>query len=88
MPVGRARPPARRRGAPVQRVELRLAACGGALVLALRTLIDRYFPDLPFFGRDSTEAGAKIMRHLGFFSFDGAEHLYWRCCNVMEDVRA
>ena len=60
----------------------------GALVLALRTLIDRYFPDLPFFGRDSTEAGAKIMRHLGFFSFDGAEHLYWRCCNVMEDVRA
>jgi hypothetical protein len=60
----------------------------GALVLALRTLIDRYFPDLPFFGRDSTEAGAKIMRHLGFFSFDGAENLYWRCANAMEDVSA
>jgi hypothetical protein len=56
----------------------------GALVLALRTLIDRHFPDLPFFGRDSTEAGAKIMRHLGFFSFDGTPHLFWRCCSVMD----
>jgi hypothetical protein len=56
----------------------------GALVLALRTLIDRYFPDLPFFGRDSTEAGGRIMRHLGFFPVDGADHLYWRCCSVMD----
>ncbi len=56
----------------------------GALTLGLRTLIDRYFPDLPFFGRASTEAGARIMRHLGFFPFDGVEHLLWRCCNVME----
>jgi hypothetical protein len=60
----------------------------GALVLALRTLIDRHFPDLPFFGRDSTEAGARIMRHLGFFPFDSVEHLYWRCCNVMQDAAA
>jgi hypothetical protein len=58
----------------------------GALVLALRTLIDRHFPDMPFFGRDSTEAGARIMRHLGFFPFDATPHLYWRCCNVMELV--
>lgn len=58
----------------------------GALVLALRTLIDTHFPDLPFFGRDSTEAGAKIMRHLGFFPFDGVEHLFWRCHDVMEAV--
>jgi len=55
----------------------------GALVLALRTLIDTHFRDLPFFGRDSTEAGARIMRHLGFFPFDGAPHLFWRCCAVM-----
>ncbi len=56
----------------------------GALVLALRTLIDRHFPDLPFFGRDTTEAGARIMRHLGFFPFDATPHLFWRCCSVME----
>lgn len=56
----------------------------GALVLGLRTLIDRYFPDLPFFGRDSTEAGAKIMRHLGFYPFDNTPHLFWRCASVME----
>jgi hypothetical protein len=56
----------------------------GALVLGLRALIDRYFPDLPFFGRDSTEAGARIMRHLGFFPFDTTPHLFWRCASVME----
>lgn len=56
----------------------------GALVLGLRTLIDRHFPDLPFFGRDSTEAGARIMQHLGFFPFDATPHLFWRCCTVME----
>jgi hypothetical protein len=56
----------------------------GALVLALRTLIDKHFPDLPFFGKDTTEAGAKIMRHLGFFPFDGVDHLYWRCRSVMD----
>lgn len=56
----------------------------GALVLALRTLIDKHFPDLPFFGKDTTEAGAKIMRHLGFYPFDGVDHLYWRCRSVME----
>ena len=56
----------------------------GALVLALRTLIDKHFPDLPFFGKDTTEAGAKIMRHLGFFPFDGVDHLFWRCRTVMD----
>lgn len=56
----------------------------GALVLGLRTLIDRYFPDLPFFGRDTTEAGARIMRHLGFSPFDTTPHLFWRCASVME----
>lgn len=56
----------------------------GALVLALRTLIDKHFPDLPFFGKDTTEAGAKIMRHLGFFPFDGVDHLFWRCRSVMD----
>lgn len=56
----------------------------GALVLGLRTLIDRYFPDLPFFGRDSTESGARIMRHLGFYPFDNTPHLFWRCASVME----
>jgi hypothetical protein len=56
----------------------------GALVLGLRSLIDRYFPDLPFFGRDSTEAGARIMRHLGFVPFDTTPHLFWRCASVME----
>ncbi len=55
----------------------------GALVLALRTLIDRHFPDLPFFGRDTTAAGAKIMSHLGFEAFDDTPHLYWRCQSVM-----
>jgi len=58
----------------------------GALVLALRTLIDKHFPDLPFFGRDSTEAGARIMRHLGFAPFDGTPHLFWRCCSVMDEA--
>jgi len=58
----------------------------GALVLALRTLIDRHFPDLPFFGRDATEAGARIMRHLGFAPFDGTPHLFWRCCSVMDEA--
>jgi hypothetical protein len=53
-------------------------------VLGLRTLIDRHFPDLPFFGRDSTDAGARIMRHLGFFPFDSTPHLFWRCASVME----
>ena len=56
----------------------------GALVLGLRSLIDHYFPDLPFFGRDSTEAGARIMRHLGFVPFDNTPHLFWRCASVME----
>jgi hypothetical protein len=56
----------------------------GSLVLGLRTLIDRHFPDLPFFGRDSTEAGARIMRHLGFYPFDTTPHLFWRCASVME----
>ena len=56
----------------------------GALVLGLRTLIDRHFPDLPFFGRDSTDAGARIMRHLGFYPFDTTPHLFWRCASVME----
>jgi hypothetical protein len=56
----------------------------GALVLGLRTLIDKYFVELPFFGRDSTEAGARIMRHLGFDSFDDTPHLFWRCASVME----
>lgn len=58
----------------------------GTLVLGLRTLIDTHFPDLPFFGRDSTPAGARIMRHLGFFPFDDAPHLFWRCCQLMEPV--
>jgi hypothetical protein len=55
----------------------------GALVLALRTLIDTHFPDLPFFGRDTTAAGGRIMAHLGFSPFDDVEHLYWRCRSVM-----
>lgn len=59
----------------------------GALVLGLRTLIDKHFTDLPFFGRDSTEAGARIMRHLGFFPFDDTPHLFWRCCSLMEPVQ-
>jgi hypothetical protein len=58
----------------------------GALVLGLRTLIDTHFTDLPFFGRDSTEAGARIMRHLGFFPFDDTPHLFWRCCSLMEPI--
>jgi hypothetical protein len=60
----------------------------GALVLGLRTLIDRHFQDLPFFGRDSTEAGARIMAHLGFFPFDSTPHLYWRCCSLMQEIAA
>ena len=55
----------------------------GALVLALRTLIDHHFPDLPFFGRDTTAAGGRIMAHLGFAPFDDVEHLYWRCCSLL-----
>lgn len=58
----------------------------GALVLGLRTLIDTHFTDLPFFGRDSTDAGARIMRHLGFFPFDDTPHLFWRCCSLMEPI--
>lgn len=58
----------------------------GALVLGLRTLIDRHFPDLPFFGRDSTEAGARIMNHLGFAPFEGTPHLFWRCRDIMGDA--
>jgi hypothetical protein len=60
----------------------------GALVLALRKLIDHHFPDLPFFGRDTTEAGARIMRHLGFFPFDATPHLFWRCCSAMDENAA
>lgn len=60
----------------------------GALVLALRKLIDTHFPDLPFFGRDTTEAGARIMRHLGFPPFDATPHLFWRCCTVMDENAA
>jgi hypothetical protein len=60
----------------------------GALVLALRKLIDTHFPDLPFFGRDTTEAGARIMRHLGFPPFDATPHLFWRCCSVMDENAA
>ena len=60
----------------------------GALVLGLRTLIDRHFQTLPFFGRDSTEAGARIMAHLGFFPFDSTPHLYWRCCSLMQEIAA
>ena len=60
----------------------------GALVLGLRTLIDRHFPTLPFFGRDSTEAGARIMAHLGFFPFDSTPHLFWRCSSLMQEIAA
>ncbi len=60
----------------------------GTLVLALRTLIDGHFPDLPFFGKESSEAGARIMRHLGFYPVDGVDHLFWRCANVMGDMPA
>jgi hypothetical protein len=56
----------------------------GALVLALRTLIDHHFTDLPFFGRDTTAAGARIMGHLGFSPFDATPHLFWRCRSVMD----
>ncbi len=59
----------------------------GALVLALRTLIDTHFPDLPFFGRDTTAAGARIMAHLGFPPFDDTPHLFWRCRHVMDDAQ-
>jgi hypothetical protein len=60
------------------------AAAATAARDGLRSLIDHYFPDLPFFGRDSTEAGARIMRHLGFVPFDNTPHLFWRCASVME----
>lgn len=56
----------------------------GALVLGLRTLIDRCFPDLPFFGKDTTEAGARIMHHLGFRNYENQPHLFWRCAQMME----
>lgn len=61
-------------------------ATRGALALALRTLIDVHFPDLPFFGRASSEAGARIMRHLGFLPFDTKPQLFWRCCSVTEQT--
>jgi hypothetical protein len=60
----------------------------GVLVIGLRKLIDHHFPDLPFFGRDSTEAGARIMQHLGFFPFNAIPHLFWRCCSVMDEKAA
>jgi hypothetical protein len=63
-------------------------AARGALVLALRTLINRHFYDMPFFGRDTTEAGARIMRHLGFAPFHQTPHLFWRCCSVMLEDQA
>lgn len=56
----------------------------GALVIALRKLIDECFPDLPFFGRDTTSAGARIMGHLGFPPFGATPNLFWRCRAVME----
>lgn len=59
----------------------------GALVLALRSLIDTSFPDLPFFGRDTTEAGARIMGHLGFYPYEATPHLFWRCASVMSSMR-
>lgn len=59
----------------------------GALVMALRKLINDCFPDLPFFGRDTTAAGAKIMSHLGFAPYDAAPHLYWRCRSLMDDAQ-
>lgn len=58
----------------------------GALVVALRKLIDTHFQDLPFFGRDTTAAGARIMEHLGFPPFGSTPHLYWRCYSAMESV--
>lgn len=57
----------------------------GALVLGLRKLIDSHFADLPFFGRDTTAAGAKIMDHLGFPPFGATPNLFWRCYAVMGD---
>ena len=74
--------------AKIERVCVMKHVRGGALVLALRKLIDTHFPDLPFFGRDTTEAGARIMRHLGFPPFDATPHLYWRCCSVMDENAA
>jgi hypothetical protein len=61
-------------------------ATRGGLVLALRSLVDQHFPDLPFFARASSEAGARIMRRLGFFPFDATPNLCWRCCSVMEQA--
>jgi hypothetical protein len=57
----------------------------GLLVLALKSLIDVHFPDLPFFGKGTTEAGARIMHHLGFYPYDSQPGLYWRCRSLMED---
>lgn len=59
----------------------------GTLVLGLRALIDTHFADLPFFGRDTTEAGARIMHHLGFHPFDATPHLFWRCRAIMGDAQ-
>ena len=56
----------------------------GLLVLALRALIDVHFADLPFFGKGTTEAGARIMHHLGFAPYDEQPGLYWRCRSTME----
>lgn len=61
-------------------------ATRGALSLALRALVDVHFPDLPFFARASSEAGGRIMRHLGFLPFDATPHLFWRCCSVTEQT--
>jgi hypothetical protein len=56
----------------------------GLLVLALRSLIDVHFADLPFFGKGTTEAGARIMHHLGFAPYDEQPGLYWRCRSMMD----
>lgn len=56
----------------------------GLLVLALRALIDVHFADVPFFGKGTTEAGARIMHHLGFAAYEEQPGLYWRCRSVME----
>ncbi len=57
----------------------------GALVMALRRLIDGFFPELTFYGRDTTEAGARIMLHLGFLPHGTTPHLFWRCRNILGD---
>lgn len=58
----------------------------GLLVSALRSLIDVHFPDLPFFGKGTTEAGARIIHHLGFVPHEAQPGLYWRCRSVMENI--